>query len=66
MPDQMAVGVEDIDKAVALTGDIDIFRRVLLGIGHKQIAVDALDAEWSKAVRDIRIRKASVGRRGCK
>src|SRR4029077_11846420 len=62
---QMAVGVEDIDKAVALTGDIDIFCRVLLGVGHKQIAVDILDAEWGKAGRDVRIREAAVGCRGC-
>ena len=65
VPDQMAVGVEDIDKAVALTGDIGIPCRVLLGVGHKEIAIDILDAEWGKAVRDFRIRKASVGRRGC-
>jgi hypothetical protein len=61
----MAIGIEDIDKAVALTGNIGIPCRVLLGVGHKQIAIDILDAEWGKAVRDFRIRKASVGRRGC-
>src|ERR1700726_2774829 len=52
-PDQMAVGIEDIDKAVALTGDIDILCRVLLGVGHKQIAIDILDAERGKAGRDV-------------
>ena len=62
-PEQMAVGVEDIDKAVALTGDIVMLCRVLLG--NKQLAIDILDAECGKAARDIRIRKASVGGLRC-
>jgi hypothetical protein len=63
--EQMAVGVKGIDKAVALTGDIGILYRVLLGVGHKQLAIDILDAEWGKVAWDLRIRKASVGRLGC-
>src|SRR6516165_12603426 len=60
-PEQMAFGVEDIDKAAALAGVVVVLCRVLLGVGHEQIAIDVLDAERSIAERDIRIGKVSVG-----
>ena len=60
----MAVGVEHVNKPVPRTRHIGILLRILLRIGHKEIAIDVLDAKRREARRDLRIREASVGRRG--
>ena len=63
-PEQMTIRVEDVDKAVARAGDVVMFLRVLLGIGHEQVAIDVLYAEWRVAGRDRRILEAPAG--GCR
>src|ERR1700730_6370884 len=57
---QMAVGVEDIDKAVTRTGYIVMLFCILLGIADEQIAIDILNAEWCIAGGDIWIRESVV------
>src|SRR6266849_1510431 len=61
-PQQVAVGVEHIDEAAARAGDVVVLLRVLLGIGHEEIAVEVLDAERREARGDHRIGEAAVGR----
>src|SRR5262252_5351680 len=56
----MPVGVEYIDKTVARSGDIGLLCRVLLRIGHEEIAVDILDAERREPGRDSGSRKAAT------
>ena len=60
-PQQMTVGVKNIDKAIARTRHVVMHLRVLQGVGHEQIAVDVLDAEWREAGRDVRIHEAAIG-----
>jgi hypothetical protein len=60
----MAVCVEHVDKAVARTRHVVMLLRILLRISHEELAIDVLDAKRREAGRDIRIREASVGRRG--
>jgi hypothetical protein len=43
-PQQMSVGVEDIDEAKMRARDIVMLGRILLGIGDKEVAVDIVDA----------------------
>jgi len=50
----MAIGVERIDKAVAPARHVVMLLRVLYGIGHKEVAIDVLDAERREARRDAR------------
>src|SRR6202035_2745067 len=57
---QMAVGVEDIDKAVTRTGYIVMLFCILLGIADEEIAIDVLDAERREAGRNVRIRESVV------
>src|SRR5262249_45778100 len=54
-PQQVAVGIEHIDEAIAGTGHIVMHFRVLLCIADEQVAIDVLDAERRKTGRDIRI-----------
>jgi hypothetical protein len=56
----MAVGIENVDEAIAGTGDIVMLFRVLLGISDEEIAVDVLDAERGKTCRNIRISEATA------
>src|SRR5437868_1068845 len=57
----MAVGVEDVDKAIAGTRHVVMLCRVLLRIGDKQTAVDVLDAKRCVVGGDIRILETTVG-----
>src|ERR1700719_4635293 len=57
----MAVGIEHVNKAVAGTGRIVMLCRILQRIGHKEIAVDVLDAERGVAGRDFGIFEAAIG-----
>src|ERR1700720_2884534 len=56
----MPVSIEHIDKAVAGTGHIVMLCRILQCIGHKEIAVDVLDAERGVAGRDFGIFEAAL------
>jgi hypothetical protein len=58
---QMAIGVKHVDKPVALASQVVVLCRVLLGVGHEQVAVDVLDPERRIAGWDIGIGKVSVG-----
>src|SRR6516165_4018268 len=57
----MAVGIEDVDKAVAWTRHVVVLCRVLFRIGDEEIAIDGLDAERRIAGRDIRIDEPPIG-----
>ena len=60
----MAVGVEHVDEAVAGTRHVVMLLRILLRVGDEEIAIDVLDAKRRVARRNVRIREATVGRRG--
>jgi hypothetical protein len=62
-PQQIAIGVENIDKAVARTRDVIVFWSVLLGVGDEQIAVDVLNAERRIPLGDVGIGKADGARK---
>src|SRR5438067_9332248 len=57
----MPVGVEYVDKAVAGTCHIVMLCGILQRIGHKEIAVDVLDAERGVAGRDVGIFEPAIG-----
>src|SRR4030095_8975271 len=65
-PQQMALGVENIDKALARTRHIVMPGRILHGVRDKEVAVNVLDAEGRDPSRYIRIRKAAVDLRRCR
>src|SRR6266446_9559660 len=56
----MTVGAEHIDKAVARTGHVIVFFRILLRIGDEEIAIDVLDAEWRIASWNFRVGEVAV------
>ena len=56
----MAIGVKNIDKAITCACHVVMLCRVLLGVGHEEIAVDVLDAEGRKTARNIRIHEAAI------
>ena len=41
----MAVGVENVDEAIARARHVIMLRRILQGVSDKEVAVDVLDAE---------------------
>ena len=59
-PQQMTVGVENVDKAIARARHIVVFFPVLLCIGDKEITVDVLDAERGEPNWNVRIREVAV------
>src|SRR5205823_9871033 len=60
-PQQMAISVEHVDKAVAGTGHVIMLVGILLCIADEEIAVDVLDAERGVAGRDRWVLEAAVG-----
>src|SRR5215471_1978582 len=59
-PQQMTVGVENVDKAIARARHIVVFFLVLLCIGDKEITVDVLDAERGEPNWNVRIREVAA------
>jgi hypothetical protein len=59
---QIAIGIEHIDEAKSLTGNVILLGVILLRIGDIEIAEDVLDAEWRIAARNPRVAEAT--RRG--
>src|SRR4029077_16863091 len=57
-PKEVAAGVEHIDEATARTGNIIVFRVILLRVSNKNLAVKIPDTERSITVRKIRIGEA--------
>ncbi len=53
MPEQIAAGIEHIDEATAGTGNIILSFGILLGIVHKNFAIEIPDAEWSITSRKV-------------
>src|SRR5262245_57674986 len=60
----MTIGVENVDKTVAWTWHVILFCRILLGVGHEEIAIYILDPERGIASRKVRIGEPPVGGRG--
>ena len=58
-PQQMTVGVENVDKAIARARHIVVFFPVLLCIGDKEITV-VLDTERGEPNWNVRIREVAV------
>jgi hypothetical protein len=56
----MAVGVENVDKAMAPTRHVVMLCRILHCVRDKEIAVDVLDAEGREPSRNLRIRKGAL------
>ncbi len=59
-PQQISIGIEDVDKAVARTSYVVMLCRVLLGVGDEEIAIDVLNAEGRKTGRDVRVSEVTV------
>jgi len=57
----MAVGVEDVDKAIARTVHGIMLLPILLLVGDDEIAVDVLDGERRITCRNLRIGEVAVG-----
>ncbi len=62
LPDQISVGVEDVDKPMGRTRHVVVMGRILEGIGDIEVATKVLDAEgsvtlvWPRAsVRQLRV-----------
>src|SRR5882762_11664076 len=60
-PQQMAVGIEHIDKAVTLACHVVVLFSVLLRVSDEEIAIDVRYAEGRVACRDPRILEIAVG-----
>src|SRR5438034_3025253 len=58
MPEQIAAGIKHIDEATAGAMNIILSFGILLGIGHKNFAIEIADAEWSITCRKIRVGEA--------
>jgi hypothetical protein len=54
-PQQITVGIENVDKAISGTGDVVVLRGVLLGVRDEETAVDILDAERRITVRNFQV-----------
>ncbi len=63
---EVALGVEEVDEADACARGYEALRGVLFGVGHREIALDIVDAEGREARGDLRIgeraRQLGVGR----
>src|SRR5438552_2991509 len=53
MLEQIAVGIEDADKAVRRLVDRVVLGLVLQGVGNPQVVVDGLDTEWRVALLHV-------------
>src|SRR6266481_1486744 len=60
----MAVGIEDIHKAMAWPRHVVVFLSVLFRVGHEQVAIDVRDAKRRVAGGNIGIGEAAVRSRG--
>src|SRR6516162_1389405 len=60
-PQQVAVGIEDVDKTMAGTLNVVMLFRVLQRVSDEEIAVDTLNAERRIAGRYIRIDESPIG-----
>src|SRR6266566_6330382 len=58
MPEQIAAGIEHIDEATTRAMNIILSFGILLGIGHKNFAIEIADAEWSITCRKVGIDEA--------
>src|SRR5215469_15760947 len=58
---QSAVVGEHVDEAVPLSGHVIMQRRVLLGVGHVQLAGQSLDVEGRVTGRDLRVYEQPAG-----
>src|SRR5207244_10758614 len=56
--DEVAAGIEDVDKTVARPSDIVFFLCILECIGHEDLTVDIANAKGGVAGRKSRINKA--------
>src|SRR5262249_8660144 len=65
-PQQMAVSVENVDKAIAPARHVVMLSRILHCVSDKKIAVDVLDAEGRKPSRNLRIRKGAIDLSRCR
>src|SRR5262249_1476108 len=59
-PQQMAGGVEDVDKAIAQPRHVIMLVRILQRIRDEEIAVDVLDAEGREPIGNGGIGKVAV------
>ena len=57
--EEVAAGVEHIDETKAGTGNVILSFGILLGIGHKDFAIEIPDAKWSITGRKVRVDKAT-------
>ena len=58
-PNEVALGIEDSDEAVALARYIIALGGVLFGIGDIELTVQILDVEGRKPVGDVRVREGT-------
>src|SRR5438093_7940456 len=58
MPKQIAANIEHIDEATAGAMNIILSFGILLGIGHKNFAIEIADAEWSITCRKVGVDEA--------
>src|SRR5438046_4813618 len=58
----MTVGVEHVHKAVARSRDVVVFRSVLPGVSHEQVAIDVCDAKRGVASRQTAIDESAARR----
>src|SRR2546425_3567755 len=58
-PNEVALGIEDIDETVALARYIIALGGVLFGIGDIELTVQILDVEGGKPVGDVRVREGT-------
>ncbi len=55
--DEIAIGIENIDKSMAQAWNIIMLRLVLLRVGHHDVAAEGLDAERRVSFGQIRVGK---------
>src|SRR5436309_14264290 len=58
----MTVGVEHVHKAVARSRDVVLFRSILPGVSHEQVAIDVCDTKRGVASRQTRIDESAARR----
>src|SRR5262249_2863943 len=54
-PQQMAVGVENVDKAIARARHVVMLELILQRVGDEEITVDVLDTEGREPIRNVRV-----------
>src|SRR6266576_3665955 len=58
--DQVAVGVENVDKPVTSTSHVVVLCIILFCVGHDQIAMHVRDSKGRESVRYFRISKIAA------